>query len=86
MVCKLREGKGRCLGGVRRKSSGVAEDPQPAFVMFTVTCLRPSYVSGSGDRPKFPPKGEGTKYDRIEESSLVPGLIREMVLLIESFS
>lgn len=84
MVCKLRKGRDRCLGGVRRKSSGVAEDPQPAFVMpKSRGGYRPSYVSGSGDRPKFPSKGEGTKYVRIEESLSIPGLIKERFLLVE---
>lgn len=58
-----------CLGGVRRKSSGGAGDPQPAFVMAPVTCVEMfSYVSGrrSDKLPKGWSAGASTKYAHID--------------------
>lgn len=59
------EGNQWCLGGVRRKSSGGAEDHPTAFVMSGHVREWISYVSGSGDRTISPEGlGAGTKYAR----------------------
>lgn len=66
------QARGWCLGGVRRKSSGGAGDPQPAFVMAPVTWINvSSYVRGRRSDKVSKKVRVGTKYARIDEGELL---------------